>query len=53
MIRQPILKRHPDWRNHLTDEERERLEAIKAERLTLSREQRRIFDRARKRASRR
>lgn len=42
----------PDWRQHLTDEERDRLEAIKAERLALSREQRRIFDRARKRGKR-
>ena len=41
-----------DWREHLTDEEAARLEAIKAERLALSREQRRIFDRARKRGLR-
>jgi hypothetical protein len=41
-----------DWREHLTPEEAARLEAIKVERLALSREQRRIFDRARKRAGR-
>lgn len=39
------------WRAHLTSEEAARLDAIKAERLALSREQRRIFDRARKRAN--
>jgi hypothetical protein len=41
-----------DWREHMTPEEADRLEAIKTERLALSREQRRIFDRARKRAHR-
>jgi hypothetical protein len=41
-----------DWREHLTPDESDRLEAIKVERLTLSREQRRIFDRARKRGNR-
>jgi hypothetical protein len=41
-----------DWREHLTPEEADRLDAIKAERLALSREQRRIFDRARKRVLR-
>jgi hypothetical protein len=41
-----------DWRTHLTPDERTRMDEIKAERLTLNREYRRIFDRARKRASR-
>ena len=41
-----------DWRTHLTPEEAKRLDEIEAERLALSRERRRIFDRARKRADR-
>jgi hypothetical protein len=41
-----------DWRTHLTREEYFRMDEIKAERLDLNREYRRIFDRARKRASR-
>jgi hypothetical protein len=41
-----------DWRTHLTPEERNRMDAIKAERLALNREYRRIFDRARKRVLR-
>jgi hypothetical protein len=41
-----------DWRDHLTPEERNRMDAIKAERLALNREYRRIFDRARKRVLR-
>lgn len=41
-----------DWHEHLNETERARLDAIKAERIALSREQRRIFDRARKRANR-
>lgn len=41
-----------DWRTHLTPEERKRMDEIKAERLALNREYRRIFDRARKRAER-
>jgi hypothetical protein len=41
-----------DWRDHLTPDERARMDAIKQERLALNREYRRIFDRARKRANR-
>jgi hypothetical protein len=41
-----------DWRTHLTPDERKRMDEIKAERLALNREYRRIFDRARKRALR-
>jgi hypothetical protein len=41
-----------DWRTYLTPDERERLQAIKLERIALNREYRRIFDRARKRANR-
>ena len=41
-----------DWRTQLTPDERKRMDEIKAERLDLNREYRRIFDRARKRASR-
>lgn len=41
-----------DWRSHLTPEERKRMDEIKAERIVLNREYRRIFDRARKRAQR-
>lgn len=41
-----------DWRTHLTPEERKRMAEIKAERLALNREYRRIFDRARKRVER-
>lgn len=41
-----------DWRDHLTPDEAKRLDDIKAEKLTLAREYRRIFDRARKRADR-
>lgn len=41
-----------DWRDHLTPDERYRMDEIKAERLALNREYRRIFDRARKRAQR-
>ena len=41
-----------DWRDHLTPDERKRMDEIKAERLALNREYRRIFDRARKRALR-
>ncbi len=42
----------PNWRAHLTPDERNRMDEIKAEQLALSREYRRIFDRARKRAQR-
>jgi hypothetical protein len=42
-----------DWRTHLTREEYFRMDEIKAERLALSREYRRIYDRARKRAPKR
>ena len=41
-----------DWRKELRDAERERLQAIKLERIALNKEYRRIFDRARKRAKR-
>jgi hypothetical protein len=41
-----------NWRTHLTPEERKRMDEIKAERLALNREYRRIFDRARKRVTR-
>lgn len=41
-----------DWHEHLNDGERARLDAIKAERLALARETRRIYDRARKRMGR-
>lgn len=41
-----------DWRTHLTPGERQRMDEIKAERLALHREYRRIFDRARKRVVR-
>lgn len=41
-----------EWRTHLTPDERNRMEAIKQERLALNREYRRIFDRARKRVIR-
>lgn len=41
-----------DWRTHLTPEERKRMDEIRAERLALNREYRRIFDRARKRVER-
>ena len=41
-----------DWQEHLTPEERERLDTIKAMHLALCHERRRIFDRARKRANR-
>ena len=41
-----------DWRTHLTTDERKRMDEIKAERIALNREYRRIFDRARKRALR-
>jgi hypothetical protein len=41
-----------DWRDHLTLDERNRMDEIKAERLALNREYRRIFDRARKRVLR-
>ena len=41
-----------DWRDHLTPEERARLQSIKDEVRVLRREHRRIFDRARKRAAR-
>lgn len=41
-----------DWRDHLTPDERKRMDEIKAERLALNREYRRIFDRARKRVER-
>lgn len=41
-----------DWREHLTPEERQRLLDIDDERRALTREHRRIFDRARKRADR-
>jgi hypothetical protein len=40
------------WLTHLTPDERRRMNEIKAERLALNREYRRIFDRARKRAAR-
>ena len=42
----------PNWREYLTAEERQRLLDIDEERRALTREYRRIFDRARKRASR-
>ena len=41
-----------DWRTYLTPDERKRMDEIKAERLALNREYRRIFDRARKRVIR-
>ena len=41
-----------DWREHLTSEEAKRLVEIDDERRALTREYRRIYDRARKRASR-
>ena len=41
-----------DWRDHLTPDEVQRMEAIQQERIDLNREYRRIFDRARKRADR-
>lgn len=41
-----------DWRTHLTPGEAKRLVEIDDERRALTREYRRIFDRARKRASR-
>jgi hypothetical protein len=41
-----------DWRSHLTPEEAQRLLELDAERRALTREYRRIFDRARKRANR-
>jgi len=41
-----------DWREHLTPEEAKRLEDIADEKRALSREARRIFDRARKRVVR-
>ena len=41
-----------DWRAHLTPDEIKRMDEIKAERLALNREYRRIFDRARKRVER-
>lgn len=41
-----------NWRTHLTPDELKRMGEIKAERLALNREYRRIFDRARKRAAR-
>jgi hypothetical protein len=41
-----------DWRTHLTPDERKRMAEIKTERVALNREYRRIFDRARKRATR-
>jgi hypothetical protein len=40
------------WRAHLTPDERNRMDEIRAEQFALSREYRRIFDRARKRAQR-
>ena len=43
----------PDcYGNHLTPEERQRLEAIQVEKRNLSAEVRRIYDRARKRMNR-
>lgn len=41
-----------DWRDHLTPDERKRMAEIKAERLALNREYRKMFDRARKRVER-
>lgn len=41
-----------NWRTHLNPNERNRMDEIKAERLALNREYRRIYDRARKRALR-
>ncbi len=41
-----------DWHEHLNEAERQRVAAIKDERLALGREMRRIYDRARKRADR-
>ena len=40
------------WQDHLKPEERTYLELLKADRLALAREHRRIYDRARKRAKR-
>lgn len=42
----------PDWESHLTEDERERLAAIDAERDALTAERGRIYERARKRARR-
>lgn len=42
----------PDWESHLTEDERERLAAIDAERDALTTERGRIYERARKRARR-
>ena len=41
-----------DWREHLTPQEAERLEQIEQTKRELRAEARKIFDRARKRASR-
>ena len=38
-----------NWKAHMTDQERERCEAIPAERAALTKEYRRIWDRCRKR----
>ena len=40
------------WRDHLTDDERRRLDEIDVEKRDLIAERRRIFDRARKRLDR-
>ena len=40
------------WQAHLTPNERAQLVMLKADRLSMAREQRRIYDRARKRAKR-
>jgi hypothetical protein len=58
MSRKPIVApqlrilRTPPWQDYLSLEEAERLNVIRTERLSLAREARRIFDRARKRVQR-